>query len=39
MVAGRLNLDSCLDWVGIVAGEFLEVCLAEPSCQRGAVSH
>ena len=39
MVACRFNSDSCLDWVGIITREFTEVCLAEPSCQRGAVSH
>ncbi len=39
MVACRFNSDSCLGWVGIIAREFTEVCLAEPSRQRGAVSH
>ncbi len=39
MVAGRLDSDSCLDRIGIIAGEFLEVGLVEPSCQRGAVGH
>ncbi len=39
MVVGRLDFDSCLDRIGIVAGEFLEVSLAEPSCQCGAVGH
>jgi hypothetical protein len=39
MVAGRLDPDSCLDRIGIVASEFLEVGLAELSCQRGAVCH
>ncbi len=39
MVAGRLDSDSCLDRIGIIAGEFSEVGLAEPSCQRGAVGH
>ncbi len=39
MVAGHLDSDSCLDRIGIVASEFSEVSLAEPSCQRGAVGH
>ncbi len=39
MVAGHLDLDSCLDRIGINAGEFSEVGLAEPSCRRGAVGH
>ncbi len=39
MVVGHLDLDSCLDRIKIIAGEFLEISLAEPSCQRGAVGH
>ncbi len=39
MVACHFDLDSCLDWVGIITGEFVEVGLVEPSRRRGAVSH
>ncbi len=39
MVGGHLDSDSCLDRIRIVASEFSEVGLAEPSCQRSAVCH
>ena len=39
MVAGRLDSDSCLDRIGIVASVFSEVGLAEPSRRRRAVGH
>ena len=39
MMACRLDADGCLDWVNVNSGEFLEICLAEPTCGSGAVRH
>ncbi len=39
VMACRLDSDPCLDGIGIIPDDLLEVGLAEPSCQCRAVGH
>jgi hypothetical protein len=39
VVVCHLDSNLCLDGIGIIPDDLLEVGLAEPSCQCGAVGH